>query len=83
MLLVDNFNQSVGDLISCMIYMRASSDCTDRIYKRNLFKILVLVWDHSEANFPTIRDLLIKLFNLLVLFGPFEVHIGVCFEVCD
>jgi hypothetical protein len=82
MLLVDDFQQSVCDLISNMIYMRPSSDCADRINKRNLLE-LVLVWDDSDANFPSIRDLLIELLNLLVLLGPFEVHVDVCFEVCD
>ena len=82
MLLVDNFQQSVCDLISHMIHMRASSDCADRINKRNLLE-LVLVWDHSDANLPSIGDLLIELLNLLVLLGPFEVHVDVCFKVCD
>ena len=81
MLLIDNLQQSVGDLISNMIDMRASSDCADLINERNLLE-LVLVWDHCEANFPTIRDSLIELFNLFVLLGPFEVHVDVSFEVC-
>ena len=82
MLFVDDFQQSVSDLIGYMIHMLASSDCTDRINKRYLLE-LVLVWDYSDADFPTIGHFLIKLFNLFVLLGTFEVHVDICFEVCD